>query len=437
MNKAHGLAGLAAAAALSGLAPSRAVAEPLGPYIALGAGYDDMPDRNLTISGRRVSSQWKSGYGGLAALGYRWTPNLRTELEASGRVAKVTTFNGAAPWAGKQFDNSIMINGFYDLELGGPITPYVGLGLGMTQLIWGDNFRVPTQATPIVYDGDHVELGWQAIVGASYAVTLKVSLALDYRIKGGFGDYKFPGSVAGRNIDHFNYKTRSIFGSVRYSFGSSAPSGPSGSSGAMASTSHGSGQSLLGPYVAVGLAYDKMPDRDLLIFGRKVNSQWKTGWGALAALGYRWTPHFRTELEGSERMAKVTTFNDVAPWAGKQWDNSVMVNGFYDVDLGGPVTPYVGVGLGLTELSWGSNFRVPTQAVPTVYDNEDTRVGWQAIAGVSYAVTPKVSLALDGRLKGAFGGFDFPGSVAGRNITHFSYKTASVFATVRYAFGPQ
>jgi|GEM_PF-1441601 len=422
------MAGLAGAAALLALAPSRAAAEPLGPYVALGAGYDDMPDRNLTISGRRVSSQWKSGYGGLAALGYRWTPNLRTELEASGRVAKVTTFNGAAPWAGKQFDNSIMINGFYDLDLGGPVTPYVGVGLGMTQLIWGDNFRVPTQATPTVYDGDHVEVGWQAIVGASYAVSSKVSVALDYRIKGGFGDYKFPGSVAGRNIDHFNYKTRSIFGSVRYSFGQPGPT---------SSSSHASVQSVLGPYVAVGLAYDKMPDRKLRIFGREVDSQWKTGWGALAALGYRWSPRFRTELEGSERMAKVTTFNDVAPWAGKQWDNSVMVNGFYDVDLGGPVTPYVGVGLGLTELSWGSNFRVPTQAVPTVYDGEDTQVGWQAIAGVSYAVTPKVSLALDGRLKGAFGDFSFPGSVAGRNITHFSYRTASVFATVRYGFGPQ
>lgn len=428
MNRAHCLAGLLAAGALSGFSSRAAAEPPRGPYIALGAGYDHMPDRNLTISGRRVSSQWKSGFGGLAALGYRWSPNLRTELEASGRVAKVTTFNGTAPWAGKQFDNSIMINGFYDVDLGGPLTPYVGLGVGMTQLIWADNFRVPTQATPTVYDGDHVEAGWQAIVGASYAVTPKVSLALDYRIKGSFGDYKFPGSVAGRNISQFKYQTRSVFGSVRYSLG------PSGST---APLSHAPAQSVRGPYVAVGLAYDKMPDRDLVIVGRKVNSQWKTGWGALAALGYRWSPRFRTELEGSERMAKVTTFNDVAPWAGKQWDNSVMVNAFYDVDVGGPITPYVGAGLGLTQLSWGSNFRVPTQAVPTVYDGEDTRVGWQAIAGVSYAVTPTVSLALDGRLKGAFGGFDFPGSVAGRSITHFRYKTASVFATVRYAFGPQ
>ena len=421
------MASLLAAAAFSALAPSHAAAQSiLGPYVALGAAYDDMPDRNLTIGGRTVSSQWKAGFGGLAALGYRWSPHLRTELEASGRVAKVTTFNGTAPWAGKQFDNSIMVNGFYDVDLGGRFTPYLGLGLGITQLIWADNFRVPTQATPTVYDGDRVEAGWQAIVGASYAVTPRVSLALDWRLKGSFGDYKFPGSVAGRTISHFNYRTRSVFGSVRYSLGSPHPT---------ASSSHAAAQSVRGPYVAVGFAYDKMPDRNLVIGGRTVSSQWKSGWGALAALGYRWSPHLRAELEGSERMAKVTTFNGVAPWAGTQWDNSVMVNGLYDVNLGGPITPYVGLGLGLTELSWGSNFRVPTLPTPTVYDGEDTRVGWQAIAGVSYAVTPKISLALDGRLKGAFGGFEFPGSVAGRDISHFKYRTVSVFGSVRYSFG--
>lgn len=427
MDRIQSLARVLAAAALSALAPSRADAQSApGPYVALGAGYDDMPDRDLTIGGRTVSSQWKPGFGGLAALGYRWSPHLRTELEASGRVAKVTTFNGAAPWAGKQFDNSIMVNGFYDVDLGGRITPYVGAGVGITQLIWGDNFRVPTQATPTVYDGDQVKTGWQAIVGASYAVTPKLSLALDWRLKGAFGDYRFPGSVAGREISDFNYRTQSVFGTVRYSLGSSD---------AALAPSEATAQSGRGPYVAVGLAYDKMPDRDLLISGRAVNSQWKPGWGALAALGYRWSPSLRTELEGSERMAKVTTFNDVAPWAGKQWDNSIMVNALYDVNLGGPVTPYLGVGVGATELSWGANFRVPTQATPTVYDGEDTRVGWQGIAGVSYAVTPRISLALDGRLKGAFGGFKFPGSVAGREISHFSYRTMSVFGTVRYSFG--
>jgi hypothetical protein len=42
---------------------------------------------------------------------------------------------------------------------------------------------------------------------------------------------------------------------------------------------------------------------------------------------------------------------------------------------------------------------------------------------------------VDGRVKGAFGHFSFPGSVAGRSITEFNYETRSIFASVRYSFG--
>jgi len=196
----------------------------------------------------------------------------------------------------------------------------------------------------------------------------------------------------------------------------------------------GAAQGHLGPYVAVGFAYDKMPDRNLDIAGRTVSSQWKAGWGGLATLGYKWASGVRAEAELSGRIAKVTTFNGAAPWAGKQWDTSAMFNVLYDFDVGVPFTPFVGVGLGGSDLVWGDNFRVPTQPTPTVYDGDGFRPAWQGIAGVSYDVTPKVTVALDGRLKGSFGHYSFHGSVVGRDITNFSYKTKSVFATVRYSF---
>lgn len=218
------IAGLLTVSGAILLVPGYAAAQSLnGPYIALGAAYDNMPDRDLVINGFKVSSQWKTGWGGLAALGYRWSPNLRTELELSGRVAEVTKFNKTNPWAGKQWDNSVMVNAFYDLNLGGRVTPYIGVGLGGTQLVWGNNFRVPTQAAPIVYDGEGIRMGWQGIAGVSYAVTPKIAVALDGRIKGTFDDYSFPGSVRGRSITQFKYQTRSVFASVRYSFGSARP----------------------------------------------------------------------------------------------------------------------------------------------------------------------------------------------------------------------
>jgi opacity protein-like surface antigen len=194
-------------------------------------------------------------------------------------------------------------------------------------------------------------------------------------------------------------------------------------------------QSELGPYLALGLGFDKMPDRDLAINGHTVNSQWKNGWGFVSAIGYKWFFGLRTEGEFSGRVSWVKTFNHVNPWTGTQWDNSVMFNALYDFEFGWPITPYIGGGLGGTQIQWGNNFRVPTQATPTIYDAESIRLGWQGIAGLTFAITPALAVAADYRIKGAFGGFGFPGSVAGKDINQFHYETRSVFLSVRYFFG--
>jgi hypothetical protein len=88
MNRPQMAVGLFAVAGIAMFGSSSANAQSaLGPYLALGAGYDEMPDRNLVINGHAVSSQWKTGYGALAAVGYKWYFGLRTEAEYSGRVA--------------------------------------------------------------------------------------------------------------------------------------------------------------------------------------------------------------------------------------------------------------------------------------------------------------------------------------------------------------
>jgi len=196
-----------------------------------------------------------------------------------------------------------------------------------------------------------------------------------------------------------------------------------------------SAQSALGPYISLGLGLDKMPDRNLVIGGATRSSQWKPGWGGLAAVGYKWFFGLRTEAEYSGRVSWVRTFNQTAPWAGTAWDNSVMFNGLYDFENETPITPFIGGGLGLNQIQWGNNFRVPTQNPPTIYDTESIRPGWQGIVGVSWAVTPQIALGVDGRIKGSFGHFNFNGSVPPRAITQFSYETRSLFFTVRYSFG--
>jgi opacity protein-like surface antigen len=210
-------ASAATLSAASGVASEQPIAPSSKVYLALGGGYDAMPDRNLDINGRTVSSQWKSGWGALAAIGSRWPHGFRTELELSQRVSKVVDFNHTSPWSGTQWDFSLFVNALYDFHFSAQalqrIVPYLGGGVGGAHILWGNNYRSPRG--PTIYDAESTKPGWQGIVGVSYALTPKIDVAADYRVKGS-GAYTFPGSTTGTVIDHFEYLTHSIFLSIRY-----------------------------------------------------------------------------------------------------------------------------------------------------------------------------------------------------------------------------
>jgi len=185
-------------------------------YVGVGAGFDAMPDRNMNYTGFAVSSQWTSGWGALLAVGYRGPYGLRSEIEFSQRASRLRTFNNNIRWDGTQWDNSLMANVLYDFRFGGPVVPYIGVGIGGTNISWGNNFRNPQE--PSIYDHDSSHLGWQGMVGASYDFNQKMELGLDFRVKGAPATYSFPGSQAGTSINDFHYLTHSVFLTFRYGF---------------------------------------------------------------------------------------------------------------------------------------------------------------------------------------------------------------------------
>ncbi len=71
------------------------------------------------------------------------------------------------------------------------------------------------------------------------------------------------------------------------------------------------------------------------------------------------------------------------------------VNGLYDINTGTQFTPYVGAGVGFVNASL-SGARLAGSPIGT-YNGSDTGFAYQAIAGVSYAVTPRLSLTVDYR----------------------------------------
>lgn len=72
---------------------------------------------------------------------------------------------------------------------------------------------------------------------------------------------------------------------------------------------------------------------------------------------------------------------------------SAMLNGIFDLLPARRFTPYLGAGIGVARLSL-SNFAV---GGTTVTDGTDTQFAYQGIAGVSFALTPRIALALDYR----------------------------------------
>jgi len=83
------------------------------------------------------------------------------------------------------------------------------------------------------------------------------------------------------------------------------------------------------------------------------------------------------------------------PSLGSRDAYAFMTNGIYDLSVGLPVTPHIGVGIGAVDLHDGAH--VPALGIAS-FDNSSAWVfGYQAIAGITYPIAPNLSADLDYR----------------------------------------
>jgi outer membrane protein OmpA-like peptidoglycan-associated protein len=74
-----------------------------------------------------------------------------------------------------------------------------------------------------------------------------------------------------------------------------------------------------------------------------------------------------------------------------------LFNGFYDLNTGTPFTPYIGGGIGVGFFHASLTGNTPAGHAITAYSGSDTTFAYQGIAGVSYALSPNLSLTADYR----------------------------------------
>lgn len=134
---------------------------------------------------------------------------------------------------------------------------------------------------------------------------------------------------------------------------------------------------------------------------RAVSSEvtFDTGWGGLAAVGWRYLPVEdigpRVELELGYQQNDVENFKanntNVAGVSGEASVVTVMANLMFDIYTDSEWLPYFGAGIGLASID------SEISAGGTTESSDDTVVAGQAVVGMAYALTDTTFLTLDYR----------------------------------------
>jgi len=181
-------------------APLAAHAQPVtGPYVSLmggtsianGLGFEN---RNEGVSGK---INFRNSYAGAAAVGYGFGNGFRVELNGdfSRNTARKLDYNGGL---GQVLANGglntygPMVNALYDMDIGLPISPFVGAGVGYQ---W-QKFVTPIKSTFNGVAGTRGSFAYNVIAGVSYPIPVVPGLALE-------GEYKFTQLVESRNYHDF------------------------------------------------------------------------------------------------------------------------------------------------------------------------------------------------------------------------------------------
>jgi outer membrane protein OmpA-like peptidoglycan-associated protein len=203
---------LAAATCLS--LPFVAHAQPVtGPYISLGAGTSIADPVNASSYQPAIlrgdvtytaKNQFRPSYAGAGAMGYGFGNGFRVELGGDYLRNTRHAADAAEPGAptfhadvtGGENTYGPMVNVLYDIPLGLPVFPYVGVGAGYQWTQINSDFMTPytnTVAKNYSYSGTRGSFAYDLIAGAAYPLPFVPGLSLT-------GEYRFMQLTGSRNF---------------------------------------------------------------------------------------------------------------------------------------------------------------------------------------------------------------------------------------------
>jgi opacity protein-like surface antigen len=181
--------------AVSILALSSVSALADGPYVAADLGLAITHDSSTNFQAKDI--EYDMGFGFDVAGGYSLKENFRAEGEIGYRSADVKDSGGTSLGV-----LSFMANGYYDAtQFKLPVTPYVGLGLG---LLHGKASGGGASLSDTTFGG-------QFMLGASYAIDKKISVNAGYKLQSSFGDFEDNGGK-------ISYTSSNLLVGARFNF---------------------------------------------------------------------------------------------------------------------------------------------------------------------------------------------------------------------------
>jgi len=187
-------------------------------YIGGEAGWSNLTDAHDSSHGLpTLHKTFDDGYEVGARAGYQMGP-WRFEGEYiyhNNELNGITVGGARVPGvSGSRESHALMANVLYDVNLGWPITPHIGAGVGAVDVV--EHAKVAGIGG--IANDDSWNFGYQGIVGATYNINPNLSLDVDYRYLATTDPtFHYTSNVGGATY-HTSYATHNFLASLIYHF---------------------------------------------------------------------------------------------------------------------------------------------------------------------------------------------------------------------------
>ncbi len=186
-------------------------------YFALQAGFSTQPtsdneDPNNPANDFELNTQ--AGYNAAFAVGAKFG-SLRAEVEAVYRNNPNDKFIGAGGPEGADGDLSMLtvfLNGYYEIDLFGVVTPYAGVGVGYGTI----SLDLKQLDGTLVVDDNDTVYSYQLMAGAAFNLTENFSLTAEYRYFDTITDAELTLEGGLGTIENSNIRSQEIRFGIRY-----------------------------------------------------------------------------------------------------------------------------------------------------------------------------------------------------------------------------